>query len=323
MKIIIDGKAVEIPGGGGDSSGSGNPVGTVISFLGLTAPAGYLVCDGTAYNISDYPVLAAFIETQFGTKNHFGGDGTTTFAVPDMRNLFLRGYHGEAEEQFSGEVGARQEATQIPVMWTTDSNIGMPAGNILGPKNYESLFGKTNVVAQGAGTYTASTEYDQLFTSRPVNMAVLYCIKAVERTSGGGSSGGVTMDEVNQAIESKLDEYTPQEVYSTEGTRIGTWIDGKPLYRITISSTLKHVLSQDINLPSGLNIETVTSIYGCLASYNDNFEEINSITVAADHSFGTQVFPKLNVIRIYSGSSLSFPSDAPINVSIEYTKTTD
>lgn len=176
MKIVIDGKAVEIPGGGGDSSGSGNPVGTVISFLGLTAPAGYFVCDGTAYNISDYPTLASFFETQFGTKNHFGGDGTTTFAVPDMRNLFLRGYHGEAEEQFSGEVGARQEATQIPVMWT-DDNMGIVNGAGF-PKNFDSTIGAAKSYSYGAGTASISDDFPQLFTSRPVNMAVLYCVKA-------------------------------------------------------------------------------------------------------------------------------------------------
>lgn len=54
----------------------------------------------------------------------------------------------------------------------------------------------------------------------------------------GGSSGGVTMDQVNSAIDTKLDAYEPQEVYSTEEVRIGTWIDGKPLYRRVIPITL-------------------------------------------------------------------------------------
>ena len=89
----------------------GNPVGAVISFLGLTAPAGYLVCDGAEYEITAYPALADFFRQQFGTVNHFGGDGETTFALPDMRNLFLRGYHGEAEEALSGDVGTTQEGT--------------------------------------------------------------------------------------------------------------------------------------------------------------------------------------------------------------------
>ena len=66
--------------------GDGNPVGAVISFLGVTAPQGYLVCDGSQYAVEDYPELAGFFESQFGAKNHFGGDGETTFAVPDMQS---------------------------------------------------------------------------------------------------------------------------------------------------------------------------------------------------------------------------------------------
>lgn len=44
-----------------------------------TPPAGYLMCDGSIKNIVDYPVLAALCGTAFG------GDGTTTFGLPDLR----------------------------------------------------------------------------------------------------------------------------------------------------------------------------------------------------------------------------------------------
>lgn len=67
------------------------PVGTVISVMGKTAPANYLACDGSIVNIADYPILADYFMAQFGSKNYFGGDGTTTFAVPDLRGEFLRG----------------------------------------------------------------------------------------------------------------------------------------------------------------------------------------------------------------------------------------
>ena len=60
------------------------PVGSVISYMGMTAPDNYLICDGTTYNISDYPFLADHIKNNFGSYNYFGGDGTTTFAVPDL-----------------------------------------------------------------------------------------------------------------------------------------------------------------------------------------------------------------------------------------------
>lgn len=67
------------------------PIGTVISVMSNEAPDNYLVCDGTAYNISEYSDLANFFEDQFGSKNYFGGNGTTTFAIPDLRGEFLRG----------------------------------------------------------------------------------------------------------------------------------------------------------------------------------------------------------------------------------------
>lgn len=60
------------------------PIGTIISYMGVTAPQDYLACDGSVYNISAYTDLADFIESQFGSKNYFGGNGTTTFGVPTL-----------------------------------------------------------------------------------------------------------------------------------------------------------------------------------------------------------------------------------------------
>lgn len=62
------------------------PIGHIISFMGTKAPDHYLICDGSEYNITDYQKLADFINDQFGSYNYFGGNGTTTFAVPDLRN---------------------------------------------------------------------------------------------------------------------------------------------------------------------------------------------------------------------------------------------
>ena len=182
LKIIIDGKTVELPGGGG---GGGNPVGTVISFLGTSAPQGYLVCDGAEYEISAYPALAEFFLQQFGASNHFGGDGTTTFAVPDMRNLFLRGYHGAKEEQLSGEVGERQEATGSPFIFidtrTNPGITGLCGDNTSTlPIHTDSLSSDavpSRWTQQGFKTDT-NWKSSSYYTSRPVNMAVLYCIKA-------------------------------------------------------------------------------------------------------------------------------------------------
>ena len=162
---------------GGGGGPDGNPVGTVISFLGQTAPEGYLVCDGAEYEITAYPALADFFLQQFGSKNHFGGDGTATFAVPDMRNLFLRGYHGAAEEQLSGEVGARQEATEHPQVWTSSAVSGMSGRK---PGNTDTVSKETTRDYKFGGSSGQTTLPSNItYSSRPVNMAVLYCVKAV------------------------------------------------------------------------------------------------------------------------------------------------
>ena len=47
-------------------------------FAGSKPPSGFLLCDGTLYNITDYPALAGII------RYTYGGSGAQ-FAVPDMR----------------------------------------------------------------------------------------------------------------------------------------------------------------------------------------------------------------------------------------------
>jgi microcystin-dependent protein len=63
------------------------PPGTVIAFAGTTIPTGWLLCDGTAVSRTiTYNSLFAAIGVSWG-----GGNGTTTFNLPDLRGQFLRG----------------------------------------------------------------------------------------------------------------------------------------------------------------------------------------------------------------------------------------
>lgn len=56
-----------------------NLTGVVVPFAGLVAPSGWLLCDGKSYNIGEYQALFQVI------RNIYGGDGVTTFKVPDFR----------------------------------------------------------------------------------------------------------------------------------------------------------------------------------------------------------------------------------------------
>lgn len=65
------------------------PVGQIGMFWRSTAPAGWLVCDGSAVDREDYADLFAVIGVSAGP-----GDGSTTFNLPDLRGEFLRGLDG-------------------------------------------------------------------------------------------------------------------------------------------------------------------------------------------------------------------------------------
>ena len=56
------------------------PTGAVVDYAGASAPAGWLVCDGTAVSRSTYSALFTAIGTTYGA-----GDGSTTFNLPDAR----------------------------------------------------------------------------------------------------------------------------------------------------------------------------------------------------------------------------------------------
>ena len=64
------------------------PAGTILPFAGDNAPAGWLICDGTALNRTNYATLYNVIGTRFGFTD------SSNFRIPDFRGRFLRGRDG-------------------------------------------------------------------------------------------------------------------------------------------------------------------------------------------------------------------------------------
>lgn len=56
------------------------PAGAIMDYAGPAAPAGWLLCYGQALSRTTYAALFAVIGTTYGV-----GDGSTTFALPDLR----------------------------------------------------------------------------------------------------------------------------------------------------------------------------------------------------------------------------------------------
>lgn len=62
------------------------PFGTVVAYIGDSAPVGWLLCNGAEVSAATYPNLAALVGTRFGTASVAG-----RFKLPDFRGYFLRG----------------------------------------------------------------------------------------------------------------------------------------------------------------------------------------------------------------------------------------
>ena len=61
-------------------------IGTIKLFAGNFAPHGWLICDGRLLNITQNAALFSIIGTTYG------GDGRTTFALPDLRGRVPVGF---------------------------------------------------------------------------------------------------------------------------------------------------------------------------------------------------------------------------------------
>ncbi|MCP3919602.1 MAG: phage tail protein [bacterium] len=57
-------------------------IGQIIQFAGNFAPRKWALCDGSLLSISQYQALFSILGTTYG------GDGRTTFALPDLRGRF-------------------------------------------------------------------------------------------------------------------------------------------------------------------------------------------------------------------------------------------
>ena len=142
--------------------GPGVPVGSVFWLATQTAPEGYLICDGSAVSRTEYADLFAAIGTMFGT-----GDGTTTFALPNLQAAFIRG--AGSQDGYSATFGEKQEATYIETASDDKRILKEPIRN---EDKWSPNTSKTSNKVDGTATAYAYKSY-----FRPYNIALTPIIK--------------------------------------------------------------------------------------------------------------------------------------------------
>lgn len=138
-------------------------------------------------------------------------------------------------------------------------------------------------------------------------MSLIYKGQTIAGAGGSGSSSSGSSEEV----------------YSTEETRIGTWIDGKPLYRKTISFTIPYVGGTDSSYTydnAVSNVDTLAFVYGSWLNYGNN--ERSSLIYRGSTAESIWFKSLLYGSQIIFG--VSNMNDARSGViTLGYTKTTD
>jgi len=134
-----------------------------------TTPAGYIKANGAIISRTAYTWLFGRIGVTFGA-----GDGSTTFAIPDLRGEFLRGLDDGRGVDSARVLGSAQ-TDSFQGHWHKYGALG-GSGGVSASNSSTSKSSQSSVVAFDAtsdginGTPRVSAE------TRPRNLAGLYCI---------------------------------------------------------------------------------------------------------------------------------------------------
>ncbi|MGR2678738.1 tail fiber protein [Chromobacterium haemolyticum] len=158
--------------------------GSVVHFARSTPPTGWIAADGSAISRSTYANLFSAIGV-----THGAGDGSTTFNVPDLRGVFLRGvdngrnvdpgrtlgsWQNDAIRNITGSISTPggvsqflgEQVTATGPFTINGNNYSLPIADGAGPNSGPSLMG-----------FDVSRVVPTASENRPVNVALLACIK--------------------------------------------------------------------------------------------------------------------------------------------------
>ena len=160
------------------------PAGAVMPFAMNSAPAGWLAADGTAVSRSTYAALFSALGTTYGA-----GDGSTTFALPDLRGIFVRGSGSQtiSGTTYNKTFAAKENDAIRNITGAIASLYGLvfdrgAASSALTTSAYSNTPAVSGTVGTHSGensviSFDASRSVPTASENRPANIALLYCIK--------------------------------------------------------------------------------------------------------------------------------------------------
>ena len=151
-------------------------IGQIMIFAGNFAPAGWALCDGRLLQISDNDPLFKVIGTSYG------GDGTTTFALPDLRGRVPLG-QGAGPGLSSYQLGQKVGAETVALTAAQMPSHAHPLNAVNGPGNVN--IPASNTLLSGVGGQAASGQYQTPAYAPPSAHPISLAGNAVSSTGDG------------------------------------------------------------------------------------------------------------------------------------------
>lgn len=221
-------------GVGGSGSGIGGdtlPVGMIMPSASQGSITDWLLCDGSAVSRIEYSELFNAIGTTYGS-----GNGSTTFNLPNISGKMIIGYDADDTDFDSlGATGGSKTHTQTVNEMPSHTHT-IPNSYLDNRTDASTRQTGTGPYISGAGNTTNSAGRGQPMDIMNPYIVMNYYIKAHQ-------TAPVTATVKNEKTTSETDVYSCNYVnnvddkfnYSSNEQIVGKWIDGKILYRKTIT----------------------------------------------------------------------------------------
>jgi microcystin-dependent protein len=167
------------------------PAGNIQPYGGSNTdvPDGWMFCDGSPLSRTDFADLYQAIGVRFGS-----GDYQSTFNLPDLRGMFLRGANNGRTDDYkdpdvnsrtANGLGIKDDAGSVQVNeMKSHRHSSRPQTSYINPNGNNNYTGYTNrpivttgPVSGGNPPIVPWTEYEGGFETRPNNIYVNYIIK--------------------------------------------------------------------------------------------------------------------------------------------------